>query len=162
MASHSSQTLRVGQLANKVGKTVRTIHFYEELGLLSPASRSKGGFRQYDDEALNRIHWIDRLQQVGFSLPEIRDFLKDFQDIHSGPKAMEKLSRFYQEKLAETRAAIARHQALEAELNDSLQYLTACGGCGIETPRTACSTCEDQSHADTNPPVLVAALTECA
>ena len=64
--------------------------------------------------------------------------------------------------LAETRAAIARHQALEAELDDSLQYLTACGGCGIETPRTACSTCEDQSHADTNPPVLVAALTECA
>ena len=162
MAHQSSQTLRVGQLANKVGKTVRTIHFYEELGLLSPTSRSKGGFRQYDDEAINRIHWIDRLQQLDFSLTEIRDFLKDFQEIHSGPKAMEKLAGFYQEKLAETRAAIARHQALEAELDDSLQYLTACGGCGIETPRTACSTCEDQSHADTNPPVLVAALTECA
>lgn len=162
MAHQSSQTLRVGQLANKVGKTVRTIHFYEELGLLSPTSRSKGGFRQYDDEAINRIHWIDRLQQLDFSLTEIRDFLKDFQEIHSGPKAMEKLAGFYQEKLAETRAAIARHQALEAELNDSLQYLTACGGCGIETPRTACSTCEDQSHADTHTPVLVAALTECA
>ena len=81
MAHQSSQTLRVGQLANKVGKTVRTIHFYEELGLLSPTSRSKGGFRQYDDEAINRIHWIDRLQQLDFSLTEIRDFLQDFQEI---------------------------------------------------------------------------------
>jgi len=160
MGQNANQTLRVGQLANKVGKTVRTIHFYEELGLLSPASRSKGGFRMYDDDALTRIHWIDRLQQLGFSLNDIREFLQDFQEISTGPQAMDKLKHFYQEKLSETRAAIARHQALEAELKESMEYLHACGDCDSETPRTACGTCEELPHADVAAPVLVAALTE--
>jgi DNA-binding transcriptional MerR regulator len=160
MGQTNRQTLRVGQLATKVGKTVRTIHFYEELGLLSPASRSKGGFRQYDDEALTRIHWIDRLQQLNFSLNDIRDFLHDFQEISTGPLAMEKLQSFYMGKLAESRAAIARYQALEAELQDSLSYLSACGSCNEETPRTACGDCGALTHANTPAPVLVAALTE--
>jgi DNA-binding transcriptional MerR regulator len=160
MSQTANQTLRVGQLANKVGKTVRTIHFYEELGLLSPASRSKGGFRQYDEDSLTRIHWINRLQQLGFSLNDIREFLQDFQEIDSGPMAMGKLQRFYEDKLKETRAAIARHKALETELLDSLQYLSSCDTCGTQTPKTACGSCEELPHADTVAPVLVAALTE--
>jgi DNA-binding transcriptional MerR regulator len=160
MSQSASQTLRVGQLANKVGKTVRTIHFYEELGLLSPASRSKGGFRQYDEDSLTRIHWIDRLQQLGFSLNDIREFLQDFQEIDSGPLAMGKLQYFYKDKLKATRAAIARHKVLETELMDSLHYLSTCNSCGIQTPKTACVSCEELPHADTVAPILVAALTE--
>ena len=125
-------------------------------------ARSKGGFRLYDDEAITRIHWIDRLQQLGFSLTDIRDFLQDFQELSNGPAAMNKLQHFYTEKLQETRAAIARHQALEAELTDSLQYLVACGCCETDTPRSACGSCEELPHVDTIAPVLVAALTESA
>jgi MerR family Zn(II)-responsive transcriptional regulator of zntA len=162
MEQSVNQTLRVGQLATKVGKTVRTIHFYEELGLLSPASRSKGGFRLYDSEALTRIHWIERLQQIGFSLTDIRDFLSDFQGISSGPQAMDKLQRFYREKLDETRAAIARHQALEVELQESLEFLIGCGCCDTDTPRSACGSCDLVPDTDDSPPVLIAALTESA
>jgi len=160
MGQTAIKPLRVGQLAAKVGKTVRTIHFYEELGLLVPATRSKGGFRMYDDNAMTRIHWIDRLQQLGFSLTDIREFLQNFQDINFGPEAMKKLQLFYQEKLEETRAAIARHQALETELHKSLDYLSSCECCDIQTLRTACGTCEELPHADITTPVLVAALTE--
>ena len=48
--------MRVGELAKAVGKTVRAMHLYEELGLLEPAARSEGGFRLYGSDAVDRIH----------------------------------------------------------------------------------------------------------
>ena len=46
--------LKVGELAKRAGKTVRAVHLYEELGLLAPAVRSKGGFRLYHGRAVTR------------------------------------------------------------------------------------------------------------
>ena len=47
--------LKIGELARRTGKTVRAVHLYEELGLLAPAVRSKGGFRLYHGRAVTRI-----------------------------------------------------------------------------------------------------------
>ena len=47
VSADSLSLLKVGELAKRTGKTVRAIHLYEELGLLAPAVRSKGGFRLY-------------------------------------------------------------------------------------------------------------------
>jgi MerR family copper efflux transcriptional regulator len=157
-----SDRFRVGQLAHKVGKTVRTIHFYEELGLVQPAERSKGGFRLYNQDALTRIHWIDRLQQLGFSLTEIRDFLGTLTASKSGPHAMEKLRHFYTEKLAETIATIEKYRTLETELQESLDYMMVCGCCEESTPRSACLSCDEPEHASIPAPVLVAAVHEPA
>ena len=60
--------IKVGDLAHRTGKTVRAIHLYEELGLLSPPVRSKGGFRMYSGDGVKRIEWIQKLQDMGFSL----------------------------------------------------------------------------------------------
>ena len=49
---------QIGDLARETGKTVRAIHLYEELGLLTPAGRSKGRFRLYGAESRVRIRWI--------------------------------------------------------------------------------------------------------
>ncbi len=56
--AHSSQLLRIGDLARLTGKTVRAIHLYEELGLLHPATRSSGGFRLYERSAVERMRWL--------------------------------------------------------------------------------------------------------
>src|SRR5882757_5536808 len=64
--------MQIGDLARETGKTVRAIHLYEELGLLAPAARSKGRFRLYSREALLRIRWIGKLQDMGFSLADMR------------------------------------------------------------------------------------------
>ena len=82
--------LKVGELADLTGKTNRALRFYEELDLLKPASRTKGGFRLYDPSAGVRIHWIDRLQELGFSLSEIRDFMSSLREHDSGPAAMDR------------------------------------------------------------------------
>jgi MerR family copper efflux transcriptional regulator len=158
----TTEHLRIGQLSSRVGKTVRTIHFYEEMGLLQPTERSKGGFRLYGDEALTRIHWIDRLQQLGFSLTEMSDFLATLNEPETGPLVMKKLSDFYTDKLTEARATIDRYRALESELEDSLAYLAACNCCNDSTPRSACFGCTEPEHASTPAPALVAAVTHPA
>lgn len=157
-SAEACKLYRVGSLAREAGKTVRAIRFYEELGLLDPVSRTKGGFRQYDSNALVRIHWIDRLQELGFSLKEIGDFLGTIRGQDTAPAAMEQLASSYTEKLAETRAAIARLRALERELLDAVDYLSACRSCAPSTELSACPSCGVSEHRDVEPPTMVAAV----
>ena len=154
----SGELLRVGQIAERTGKTVRALRFYEELGLLDPVQRTKGGFREYDEGALLRIQWIDRLQELGFSLQDIRDFLSNLRTLEHGPAAMDQLRTFYARKLLDTRQQITRLQLLEAELKDSLSYLSGCRACAPETHKSTCRTCGDESHRDSPAPTLVAAV----
>ena len=149
--------MRIGKLAKLSGKTARTLHFYEELGLLRPASRTPGGFRVYDDQALVRIRWIERLQEIGFSLPEIQEFMARLGELRQGPAAMTELAEFYQEKLAETEARLTRLQALRRDLAASIEYLNGCRTCDPLTPRKACAAC-DAPHHDGPTPSMVSAV----
>ena len=156
--SETAATFRIGELAKKADKTVRTIHFYEELGLLKPASRSPGGFRMYTTQALDRIHWIERLQELGFSLTDIKQFLADFHAHDTGPQSMEALKSFYTEKLSETQSAIERLQTLASELTASISYLQACSGCAVSDPVHACAQCDDAQHSNSDTPRMVATI----
>jgi MerR family copper efflux transcriptional regulator len=148
--------IRIGDLARQTGKTVRAIHLYEELGLLEPATRSRGGFRLYLQDAIDLVRWIDLLHGLGFSLQEMRDLLKTWWQTDLGPRAMERLRELFERKLEETRAAMAHHQQLERELLDGLAYLKTCGACA--TPMTAVAGCAKcpQDHGMTDEPALVA------
>jgi DNA-binding transcriptional MerR regulator len=154
----TQNTFRIGELAKRTDKTVRALHFYEELGLLQPAARSAGGFRMYTDKALDRIHWIERLQELGFSLTDIKDFLADFQSKDTGPHAMVTLHQFYEEKIQETRRAISRLQSLEIELQSSVEYLKTCSSCSVTEGLSACAGCSDDQHINTEAPRMVATV----
>ena len=65
------ELLQIGEFAQLAGSNLRTIRYYEELGLLTPASRSAGGFRFYKHSQLDRMVAIKRLQDLGLSLKEI-------------------------------------------------------------------------------------------
>ena len=153
-------TMRIGQLVKATGKTARTLHFYEEMGLLRPASRTKGGFRLYDDTALVRVRWIERLQELGFSLQEVQDFLTRLSEEAYGPDAMKHLRSFYVEKLEETRLAMARMRALERDLRNSIDYLDGCRSCEPLTNRSDFSICDQHPGQDQVVPDLVAAVTQ--
>lgn len=64
-----------GELAKLAGVSSRTIRYYDQRGLLSPAGRSEGGYRLYDDSALLKMQQIVMLKFAGFSLEEIRNLL---------------------------------------------------------------------------------------
>ncbi|HWE63413.1 MAG TPA: MerR family transcriptional regulator [Chloroflexota bacterium] len=67
--------LKVGQLAKRTGISIRTLHYYDEIGLLSPSHRSDAGYRLYAASDIARLQQIRSLQQLGLSLTEIRDCL---------------------------------------------------------------------------------------
>lgn len=71
--------LKIGQLARRAGLTVRTLHHYDAIGLLSPSARSEGGFRLYTPADVRRLHRICtlRLQGLGLGLTDIRAVLDD-------------------------------------------------------------------------------------
>lgn len=69
--------MRVGQLAKRTGLTVRTLHHYDEIGLLSPAKRTTSGYRLYDVSDVERLNRIVALRQLGMSLDEIRRCLDE-------------------------------------------------------------------------------------
>ncbi len=68
-------SLRVGQLAKRTGLSVRTLHYYDEIGLLSPPRRAESGYRLYGRAEIVRLQQIASLRQLGFALDEIREIL---------------------------------------------------------------------------------------
>jgi MerR family transcriptional regulator, copper efflux regulator len=134
--------LQVGDLARETGKTVRALHLYEELGLLTPHARSKGRYRLYGPEALLRVRWIGKLQEVGLSLAEITELVRDWESTESAPRAMSKMRAVFEARLLQTREQLSKLHALEAELSASLDYLNVCDNCDPVRSTTYCTGCD--------------------
>jgi len=69
------EALKVGELATRTGLTVRTLHHYDEIGLLEPSLHSEAGYRLYTAADVARLQQVLSLRQLGFSLEEVRDCL---------------------------------------------------------------------------------------
>jgi DNA-binding transcriptional MerR regulator len=69
--------LTVGQVAEQLGVTVRTLHHYDEIGLLVPTGRSSAGYRLYNAEDIARLQHVVVYRRLGFSLEEIAVLLKE-------------------------------------------------------------------------------------
>jgi len=67
--------MQIGTVSEQTGLSVDGVRFYEKQGLLEPPSRTEGGFRQFTEEDIQRILFIRRAQQLGFSLHEVRELL---------------------------------------------------------------------------------------
>jgi len=88
----------VGQVADLAGVTVRTLHHYDRIGLLSPEERSESGYRRYGSADLERLHRILSYRELGLALEDIASLLD-----HPGIDPVAHLSR--QERLLGDRIA---------------------------------------------------------
>ena len=68
-------SLTIGQLAKIAGVGVETVRFYERKGLLAEPNRRPSGYRQYGEEVVNRLRFIKRAKELGFTLNEIKELL---------------------------------------------------------------------------------------
>ncbi|MBD2456364.1 heavy metal-responsive transcriptional regulator [Nostoc sp. FACHB-87] len=66
---------QIGVVAKESGVPIKTIRYYEELGLLKSSGRTEGGFRLFNTDVLARLHFIKRAQSLGLTLSEIKEFL---------------------------------------------------------------------------------------
>ena len=74
-SNHNGDLLKIGDFAKLADTNLRTLRYYEELGLLQPATRSRGGFRYYRRTDLNRLNMIRDLQELGLHLDRIRELM---------------------------------------------------------------------------------------
>lgn len=148
--------LQVGELARAVGKTVRAIHHYENVGLLSPHKRSKGRYRLYAPDAVSRVRWISKLHDLGMSLSEIQQIVSSWKDADTAPEAMGTIRDVYRQKLADVQSQISHLTSLERELRASLDYLDTCETtCDVDHLVGACNCC---TVHEVDEPDLVAGL----
>jgi MerR family copper efflux transcriptional regulator len=158
MTKDDPKLMRVGELAKAVGKTVRAMHLYEELGLLEPRARSEGGFRMYGPEAIDRIHWIVKLQAIGFTLADIQGFVGDFEGAGSGREATARVRALFTQKQAHIREQIIQLQVIENDLSEAVAYLDSCQTCTDNYAPTACGECDHHGHHRGEAPPLFAGL----
>lgn len=69
-------TLTVAELAARTGLTSDALRYYERAGLLPPPARSRAGYRQYGDSAVERVRFIKGAQRTGLKLRQIRELLE--------------------------------------------------------------------------------------
>ncbi|UTI65321.1 MerR family transcriptional regulator [Paraconexibacter antarcticus] len=77
----SNETLHIGEVADRVGLSLRTVRYYEEQGLIQPAGRTEGGFRLYTEEQIDRLSLIKQMKPLGFTVQQMCDFLAASDDL---------------------------------------------------------------------------------
>jgi MerR family copper efflux transcriptional regulator len=77
----NQQMHQIGEVAEAVGLSLRTIRHYEDVGVVVPSGRSAGGFRLYTDADVDRLRLVKRMKPLNFSLEEIRDVLALLDDV---------------------------------------------------------------------------------
>jgi len=150
--------IKIGELARKTGKTPRALHLYEEMGLLVPSARTEGGFRLYGPDEVARVYWITKLQDIGFSLPQIQSLLHTVAASQTAPEAMNSVRELFRGKLDDTRAQVTRLLQLERDLSESLAYLEGCRLCEEPAKPDACNTCISERRSDEPTPSLVVGI----
>src|ERR1051325_8969843 len=105
---------KVGQLAKRTGISVRTLHHYDQIGLLTPSHRTASGHRLYDRDDVGRLQQIVMLRQLGFALEEIGATLAEAS-----------LPRLIDLHLARLREQIERERRLMARLERMSVWLRA-------------------------------------
>ncbi|MEM7554783.1 MAG: heavy metal-responsive transcriptional regulator [Cyanobacteria bacterium P01_A01_bin.84] len=83
MLTKDDNLLLIGEVKAKSGVSIKTIRYYESLGLVQSKSRTNGGFRQFSPEILTRLSFIKRAKGLGLSLQEIGDILKIYDNGNS-------------------------------------------------------------------------------
>jgi DNA-binding transcriptional MerR regulator len=103
--------MQIGEVAERIGLSLRTIRYYEEVGLAAPSARSEGGFRLYVEDDVERLRVIMQMKPLGFSLEEMRELL---ELLDAGNAADQARMTAYREQAAE-RVATLRRQLRTAE-----------------------------------------------
>jgi MerR family transcriptional regulator, thiopeptide resistance regulator len=104
-------TVNVGEVAALAGVTVRTLHHYDRIGLLSPSGRTAAGYRRYSPADLDRLHQVLVYRELGFPLEEVATLLDD--PAADPAEHLRRQHRLLLDRLERTRAVVA---AVEKEM----------------------------------------------
>ena len=108
--------MTVGEVAKKMGVTVRTLQYYDKEGLLSPSSESEGGRRLYTDKDVIKLHQILSLKSLGFSLDDIKNRLISLDTPADVANALTDQAAAIQQKIESLSESLIAIETLKAEV----------------------------------------------
>ncbi len=113
--------MNISEVAKKTGLPVKTVRYYDEIGLVK-AQRQSNGYRNYDESLLNKLRFMQRSRSLGFSIDDCRSLLSLYQDEHRASADVKKLA---EARIHDVDVKIAELQSLKS----TLEKLTlACHG----------------------------------
>lgn len=105
--------MKIGDIARRTGLKVETVRFYESEGLIEAPRRSDGNYRLYDQSHLNRLSFIKRSRDLGFTLDQVRDLLRLADDPRGSCDAVDELAVLH---IGEIDRKLADLQTLREEI----------------------------------------------
>ena len=111
--------MNIGQASKASGVTAKMIRYYDEIGLVQPASRTDSNYREYDERKLNELRFIKRARSLGFSMEEITQLLSLWRDRERPSRDVKAIADRH---LADLDARIAEMQAMA----NTLRHLSHC------------------------------------
>ncbi len=114
--------LTIGKLAEATGTKVETVRYYERAGLIAPPARTSGNYRSYRTEDLERLRFIRRTRDLGFSMEEVRALLDMAQERDRDCGTVDELAKRH---LGDIDRKIADLKALRRELAG---VISSCAG----------------------------------
>ena len=126
-------SVRISELADRVGVATSTVRYYERVGLLTMPERTDSGYRDYDDEAANRLLFIARARKMGLSCEQIVELLPIWDGANCSA-AHERVGILIDEKRAEINERIRELKRFASQLDAARDVLLA------TAPPEACRT----------------------
>lgn len=111
--------MNIGQASQASGVSTKMIRYYDEIGLVRPASRTDSNYREYDEREINELRFIKRARNLGFSMEEITTLLSLWRDRQRPSREVKAIA---DKHLTDLDARIAEMQAMA----DTLRHLSHC------------------------------------
>ena len=116
--AQSDHLMTIGEVARTAGVATPTLRYYEQEGLLSPTTRSRAGYRLYNEQAIEQLRFIRSAQTVGFTLCDIRALGR--LEGESGTSCKTKVRRLLEQRLAQVNEKVKDLERVQQALGQAL------------------------------------------
>ncbi|MBZ5535237.1 MAG: MerR family transcriptional regulator [Acidobacteriia bacterium] len=130
-AGSTNNLIKIGALARNAHVSLRTLRYYEEIGLIAPASHSKGGHRLYSGEDVKKLEVINYLKSLPLSLEEIKEIftVKKSTPTREKKEQVAVLIKLLESKLGAVNGRIQELSGVKDELSGMVDILRECARC---------------------------------
>lgn len=111
--------MRIGELSARTGVSIRSLRYYDNMGLLG-AERLENGYREFDESAVRRVQEICSLLESGFTVKEIRQIAHCLGDPVHGYGLCEVARKMYQDKMEEIKNRILKLEIIGSRIADRI------------------------------------------
>ncbi len=132
----------IGDVAKKLGLSLRTIRYYEEMGLLKPRGRTAGRFRLYDESDVLRLRAIQTLKHLGYSLKDIQQLMRAASTSKTGHELVKNMLADLQRQEQIAREQLKRCKETLKNIDSASRLLANCMGCKRKPTKSHCLHCK--------------------